>query len=67
MYSVCVCVRMTGLPFYSLTVVSCAGAIRGMILGEGACVLAEELSCSHHSNWDSTSFLLLSPRQLSGR
>lgn len=50
--------------FYFVTVVFYAGD-KGMILREGGCVFAEELSSSRHSKWDSTSFLLLSLWQLS--
>lgn len=45
--------------FYSVSVLFYAGD-QGVILRGGGCVFPEELSCSRHSKWDSTSLLLLS-------
>lgn len=50
--------------FYSVSALFYAGD-KGVILREGGCVFPEELSCSRHSKWDSTSLLLLSFRHLS--
>lgn len=45
--------------FYSVSVLFYSGD-QGVILRGGGCVFPEELSCSRHSKWDSTSLLLLS-------